>query len=142
MLIREARTTDANALSDLLGQLGYPSNEKKSAEKIEAYKTEGYKMLLAEQDQKVIGFIALHYYHTPHLPGPTGRITAFCIDETSRGHGLGTKLLQAAEEYFNQQNCFKIEVTSNQNRTETHRYYLKLNYQETSRHFVKFLRKD
>ena len=139
-MIRMAKSTDAMALSALLTQLGYPATEVSCADTIKAYSKEGYKMLMLEMEGKVTGFISLHSYVTPHLPGATGRITAFCVDEKARGRGLGTRLLEAAEQYFKDFNCFKIEVTSNSKRTETHRYYLNLGYQETSRHFVKFLK--
>jgi len=140
MIIREAETKDAPVLSHLLGQLGYLTSNESSLEKITAYSQEGYKMLMAESDQKVIGFISLHWYVSPHLPGPVGRITAFCIDETVRSQGKGTILLNAAEQFFKKIDCFKIEVTSNLKRTETHQYYSKLRYEQTSKHFVKFLK--
>lgn len=140
MTIREAKTEDASALSSLLGQLGYPTSDIASLEKIKAYSKEGYRMLVAESDQKVIGFISLHWYIAPHLPGPVGRITAFCMDEQVRGEGKGTTLLDAAEQFFKKADCFKIEVTSNLKRTRTHLYYTNLGYEQTSKHFVKFLK--
>ena len=141
MNIREATPKDASALSDLLGQLGYPTSHTLSLEKIKAYSQAGYKMLLAESDQNVIGFISLHWYISPHLPGPVGRITAFCMDEKVRGQGKGTLLLRAAEQFFEKMDCFKIEVTSNLRRERTHVYYSNLGYEQTSKHFVKFIKK-
>jgi N-acetylglutamate synthase-like GNAT family acetyltransferase len=140
MIIREAESKDASALSNLLGQLGYPTSDSSSLEKIMAYSKEGYRMLMAESDQKVIGFISLHWYVSPHLPGPVGRITAFCMDEQVRGQGNGTTLLDAAEEFFKKVDCFKIEVTSNLKRIRTHQYYTNLGYDQISMHFVKFLK--
>ena len=142
MIIREAETKDASALSNLLGQLGYPTLDGSSLEKIKAHSKEGYKLLVLEADQKVEGFISLHWYTSPHLPGPAGRITAFCVDEQSRGKGLGTALLNAAEQFFKKIDCFKIEVTSNLRRARTHQYYTNLGYKETSKHFVKLLKKS
>jgi len=142
MNIRVAKEKDAPALSALLAQLGYPSTDASNREKIKAYSKTGYKMLVAEADKTIVGFISLHHYVTPHLPGPTGRITAFCMDEKSRGRGLGTLLLAAGEQYFKEMGCYKIEVTSNLKRTRTHAYYLNLGYQQTSMHFAKFLKDD
>ncbi|MBK5278806.1 MAG: GNAT family N-acetyltransferase [Bacteroidia bacterium] len=48
----------------------------------------------------VVGFISLHNYIAPHLPGMIGRITAFCVDEKFQGKGIGTDLSEAAEQYF------------------------------------------
>jgi N-acetylglutamate synthase-like GNAT family acetyltransferase len=140
MIIREAETKDASTLSNLLSQLGYPTSDASTIEKIKVYSQDGYKMLVAQIDQNVIGFITLHWYISPHLPGQVGRITAFCMDETVRGQGKGTLLLNAAETFFKKMDCFKIEVTSNVKRTRTHSYYKNLNYEQTSNHFVKFLK--
>lgn len=140
MTIRAAKEKDAPALSALLAQLGYPSTDASCREKVKVYSKTGYKMLVAEIDLTVVGFISLHHYVTPHLPGPTGRITAFCLDEKSRGRGLGTLLLEASELYFKEVGCYKVEVTSNVKRTRTHSYYLNLGYQQTSMHFAKFLK--
>ena len=137
--IRQVKTTDAAALSGLLGQLGYPATEPDCRDKIRAHSKTGYKMLVADVEQKAVGFISLHHYEVPHLPGRTGRITAFCMDEKFRGRRFGTLLLAAAEQHFKEVGCYKIEVTSNLKRVETHRYYLRRGYQQTSMHFAKFL---
>jgi GNAT superfamily N-acetyltransferase len=63
------------------------------------------------------------------------------MDEQSRGKGIGTALLASAEQHFANLNCYKIEVTSNLKRMRTHQYYANLGYVETSKHFVKFLKK-
>lgn len=142
MIIREADPKDASALSNLLEQLGYPTSVSSCHEKIKAHSQESYKMLMVEVDHKVLGFISLHWYTTPHHPGSVGRITAFCVNEQVRASGYGTQLLHAAEQHFKKLNCFKIEVTSNLKRTQTQQYYKNIGYEETSKHFVKFLKKD
>ena len=141
MIIREAEMKDASSLANLLGQLGYPTSESSSQDKIKIYSGDGYKMLMGESDNKVIGFISLHWYISPHQPGYIGRITAFCMDETVRSQGLGTLLLQAAEQFFKEIDCCKIELTSNLKRSRTHHYYDKLGYEQVSKHYVKFLKK-
>ncbi len=142
MIIRAAKTKDASVLSNLLEQLGYPTSVSSCREKIKAYTKKGYKMLMAEVDRSVTGFISLHWYDTPHQSGSIGRITAFCVNEQSRTKGYGTQLLTAAEQHFKNLYCYKIEVTSNLRRTQTQQYYKNMGYGETSKHFVKFLKKD
>ncbi|MBL7871042.1 MAG: GNAT family N-acetyltransferase [Cyclobacteriaceae bacterium] len=139
--ITEAKPEDVPQLSMLLEQLGYPTSESETLPKLDLYSPPDYKILVARSDTNVLGFIALNYYQTFHLPGPVGRITSFCVDERVRGTGIGNQLLAAAEEYFLANLCYKIEVTSNIRRTATHPYYLKRGYSETSKHFVKILAK-
>ncbi|MBK7653737.1 MAG: GNAT family N-acetyltransferase [Flammeovirgaceae bacterium] len=137
--IENAQPGDAPQLANLLSQLGYPTKESDLLIKFSAHQAPGYKILVARKDKMAIGFICLHYYQTFHLPGPVGRITSFCVDSVVRKQGVGGMLLLAAEEYFKQQPCYKIEVTSNFRRSETHEYYLRQGYTETNRHFVKLL---
>lgn len=139
MHIREAESKDAPDMSRLLQQLGYPTFDSAALEKIQDYSKDGYKLFVAESGETVIGFISIHWYITLHHPAPIGRITALCVDERQRKSGIGTSLLERAEDYFRTVGCFKIEVTSNLKRLETHRYYVQVGYQEMSKHFVKFL---
>ena len=113
--ITDAQSEDTARLVMLLGQLGYPSSNSEMADKIQLHKKPTYKLFVAKEDDQVVGFIALHLYHAFHHPAPIGRITAFCVDEPMRGFGIGSLLLRAAEDFFLQQQCFKIEVTSNLN---------------------------
>jgi GNAT superfamily N-acetyltransferase len=139
--ITEAKPEDVPQLSQLLEQLGYPTSESETLFKFNLYTQPDYKLLVARVETNVFGFIALHFHQTFHLPGPVGRITSFCVDEKIRGLGVGSLLLAAAEEYFAINTCYKMEVTSNFRRIDTHSYYLQRGYIETNRHFVKMLAK-
>lgn len=139
MTIEIAKKEDASRLIILLAQLGYTAQTEDVIKKINLHAIENYKLMVAKVNGEVMGFIALHVYQTFHLSGLVGRITSFCVDESQRGFGIGNSLLAAAEDYFKENKCYKIEVTSNLRRTSTHSYYLNRGYQETSKHFVKFL---
>lgn len=134
-----AKPGDAAEVADLLGQLGYPVSASEASLRMELYQQPSYQILVAKKEEVTVGFIALHVYDELHLPGPVGRITSFCVKETFRGTGIGTTLLDAAEVFFKENGCYKIEVTSNLRRSQTHLYYLHHGYQETSKHFVKFI---
>ncbi len=138
-LIREARESDVVFLKRLLTQLGYPDQDEAAIlEKVDQHRGSQYRLLIAEVDHEVVGFIALHWFHTFHLPGDMGRITAFCVDERFRSQGIGGGLLKAAEERLLTEGCKKIEVTSNARRTRTHDFYSSRGYTEDSRRFVKY----
>lgn len=138
MIIREAEKKDSVALSGLLEQLGYPASANECAKRIEQHLEEGYKLFVGEVDGRIIGFIALHWYRAIHYPKPIGRVVGFCMDEKIRGGGLGSALLEHAEKFLLARNCFKVELTSNLRRNESHAYYLKRGYRQTSMHLVKF----
>lgn len=139
MTIRAANLQDAVYLKPLLVQLGYDTLTVEEVErKITDYQKSRYMLLVCEYENMVVGFISLHCFDIFHSKGLIGRITAFCVDQGYRSQGLGKALLQAAEAYFAELGCTKIEVTSNARRLQTHAYYLNAGYREDSRRFVKY----
>lgn len=141
-MIRIAQKEDCNSIKELIHQLGYTSlDERQVANKIAAYQQIDYKLFVIEKDKQVAGFISLHCYEAFHSPGKVGRITALCIDEKFQGMGLGKQLLAEGEKYFIEAGCTKLEVTSNNRRTQAHDFYLAQGYIEDSRKFVKSLLK-
>jgi len=138
MILREAKISDAHAIQDLLIQLGYPTfDEQEVVNKIKIHQQPGYKILIADVDNKTVGFISFHWFDLMHWKGMLGRITSFCVHDLFRSKGVGQALLKETEAFFVKQGCIKIEVTSNQRRTKTHEFYLKAGYGEDSRRFVK-----
>ncbi len=137
--IRLAKPDDAAAVADLIHQMGYSVSETQTAKRIQLYLQPSYMLLVAQKENEVVGYIALHIYNVVHLPAPEGRIISFCVDEKVRGSGVGTVLLHAAEDYFKENGCYKIVLNSNLKRPDTHQYYLNRGYQFTSKHFAKFL---
>lgn len=137
--IRLARPDDAAAVADLIHQMGYMVSEVETVKRIELYLQPSYILWVAEREEVVVGYIALHIYNVLHLPAPEGRIISFCVDEKVRGTGVGTVLLHAAEDCFKENGCYKIVLNSNLKRPDTHQYYLNRGYQFTSKHFAKFL---
>jgi GNAT superfamily N-acetyltransferase len=138
MIIRDARESDATSIKALLGQLGYPDlSEKEVVQKIAGHSRPFYHMLVAEVGGRPIAFSALHWFEMLHRKGHIGRITAFCVDEKFRSQGIGQQLLKSSEEFLRQQDCARLEVTSNIKRTGAHRFYLKSGFLEDSLRFVK-----
>lgn len=140
MTIRTAAPADALHLLPLLAQLGYTKLNRTGVEgKIKEYSKPEYKLMVCEHNGRIEGFIALHIFEIFHSPGCAGRITAFCVNESVRGQGLGTTLLREAEKYFTEHKCNIVEVTSNNRRTETHEFYIRRGYTNSSLKFVKLL---
>ena len=139
MMIRKAKEKDANALSVLLAQLGYPASTDEILKRIQLHKADGYQLMIGEVNGQTIGFIALHWYHAFHHTRLIGRVVAFCVDEAHRSTGLGSQLLKYAEDFFRNKNCVKVELTSNLKRKESHEYYFRKGYHQVSMHFVKYL---
>jgi GNAT superfamily N-acetyltransferase len=140
MVIRNAVIGDAPQLMPLLAQLGYTNIEvNEIGKKIEYYSRPDYALLVSLAEDSVNAFIALHIFEMFHSIGKVGRITAFCVDQNFRSKGIGSKVLKEAELYLINNNCSRIEVTSNNRRKEAHSFYLNRDYIEDSRKFVKYL---
>lgn len=139
MLIRNAEPSDAAALVPLLKQLGYGKlTVEEVREKVAIYSAMQNRLLISESETTITSFIALHIFPLFHSPGNAGRIIAFCVDEKFRSRGVGLQMLKAAEEYFLSNGCTRIEVSSNNRRSEAHAFYLRHGYVEDSRKFVKY----
>lgn len=93
--------------------------------------------LVAEINQKVVGFISVHFMTQLALNGEVCFINFFSIDPLFRSQGVGAMLLKEAEHYAQARACYSMELSSNLRRAKAHAFYLKQGYIETSRYFVK-----
>jgi N-acetylglutamate synthase and related acetyltransferases len=125
-LIREASLDDSDACIKLLKQLGYPLELNEFNAKLELCKIDlNYKIFVMVFNTKVVGLIALTLIHFLHRQGKYAKIAALVVDEETRGHGLGSKLLNHAESYALHLGCDKIELTSGFHRRAggTYKFY-------------------
>jgi len=139
LLIREARQSDAEALADLLTELGFPASAADVAERLPRMHAAGEVPLVAEADG-LLGCIGWHVMHVVHRPLPVGRITMLIVGAARRGRGVGKALVQAAEARLEQLGCGIIEVTSNAALADAHLFYERLGYRRTSYRFAKEVR--
>jgi GNAT superfamily N-acetyltransferase len=138
--IRTARTNDAPALAQLIVHLGYPSTPQELPPRLGVVERQGDTVLVAEDDAgKVIGFSALHVIHTLHQRKPLGYITAFVTDPGEQRTGVGRKLLAASEEWARERGCYRLSVTSAEQRAGAHAFYEACGYPMTGRRFGKDL---
>ncbi len=137
VIIREATTGDLSSLTVLLGQLGYTLEPEERERKMRVFLGDGYRVLVLEVDGHLAAFIALHIFESFHLPGRTGRITSFCVDEKHRAKGIGSELLVSAQQFLKEHQCRRIEVTSNDRRKDAHQFYVRHGFSAGSTKFVK-----
>ena len=136
--IREAHHEDADTLVHLLSQLGYPQDTSFVRAKLGEYaEREGAKVFVAELNGSVVGFLTFVSEPAFHRQGRIGTITALCVLDSARGHGIGCQLMEGAEAYAREVGCVRIAVASGVERHETHRFYLNRGYEEKTKRFVK-----
>jgi GNAT superfamily N-acetyltransferase len=104
-----------------------------------AMQAEGRVVLVAQLGGKVAGCLSTSVMRVLHRPAPVGRISMMVVDEALRSRGIGARLVRAAEAGLAALGCTMIEVTSHVRRTEAHRFYQRLGYEQTSVRLAKAL---
>lgn len=132
LAIRNAAAGDCPALERLIGQLGYEASAAEIAGRLATMEREGRVVLVAELEGAVIGCLSTSVMRVLHRPAPVGRISMMVVDAAQRGRGIGAALVRAAERALVSAGCQIVEVTSHVRRTDAHRFYEGLGYEQTS----------
>jgi GNAT superfamily N-acetyltransferase len=138
-VVRDARAEDVPALAPLVDQLGYPAPEALLRERLAALAARGDRVLVAELDGRVVGFLTTHTTPVLHRAAEVGRISAMAVDERVRGTGVGRALVAAAEAILRSAGCERMEVTSATRRRDAHAFYEALGYEGTGVRFSRTL---
>lgn len=140
LVIREAQDTDGSAIADLLGELGYPNEASFVEGRLQLVAgSAGDRVLVAERDGEVLGFVSLHLMPLFHQEGDLCRITAVAVSGSARRQGVGRRLVGAAEEFADANGAIRVEITSGEHRPVAHAFYRQVGYAEEGRRFVKHL---
>jgi ribosomal protein S18 acetylase RimI-like enzyme len=138
--IRVAQSGDSLALSQLLGELGYPAEAGAMQHRLEALLgRDDCAVLVAIEDEHVIGLGAVHVFPILHEDVPRGQLTALVVLEPARGRGIGRELVRQLERFARARGVQQIVVATANHRTRTHRFYEELGYQWTGRRYARAL---
>ena len=138
MNIRNAEERDCLSLVRLISRLGYAAGVEELRTRLGLYSgSELDRVLVADIDGTVVGLIVLNAIKPFHEKSLWGRISALVVDESVRGKGIGTRLLQAADDFFMALGCSKVELTSGEQRVEAHEFYKGRGFEDVPKRFVK-----
>jgi GNAT superfamily N-acetyltransferase len=142
LTIRVARPDDAADVAGLLVELGYPDNGVDDVRRrLAAWAREAAGVaLVAERDGRVLGAVAVTAFPYLERAGRCGRVVALVVAATSRGQGVGRRLVEAAEAAAAGFGCVRMEVTSARQRTEPHAFYRRLGYEDRCGHSARYLK--
>jgi GNAT superfamily N-acetyltransferase len=131
MTIRESRHTDAQAIAELSGQLGYPATADLILERLAfARQLGGHTLFVAEKDGRVLAWMDLSISH--HIQsGAYVEIGGLVVASDARGLGIGARLVHAAEAWARSQGIGTVLVRSQIAREDAHRFYLREGYERT-----------
>ena len=131
-------------MSRLLGQLGYPSDSSEIPERLDRLDARpGTSVLVAEDARgEVVGAITVHLFPALHTNEVVAWLTAVVVEETARGRGVGSALIEYAEEWAIRHGAGRISLTSALHRTRAHQFYKDRGYEQTGVRLAKIFDDD
>jgi GNAT superfamily N-acetyltransferase len=138
-MIRRAQPSDTEAIRILIGQLDYepPAGLEEKIRRLCAHPDEV--LLVYERDAEVVAFLSLHFIPQIATVGDFARISYFAVKDAARGHGIGQQLEAHITRLARERNCDRIEVHCHIRRTDAHRFYERVGYEEYPKYFIKRL---
>lgn len=126
--IRPATRADAEAIATLFTDEGYPAGPSDIVSRLERFASEHSRVLVAEHEDAVLGFIALHALPRFEHDDRILRILALVVDAGARERGVGKALMAEAERVAGELDAAFLEVTAGHHRPEARRLYEQLGY--------------
>ena len=141
MDIRSGRWQDAAQIAELLGQLDYAATVDFVEDKLSRLiqHLDAQLLVAADDVDRVIGFVSLHFIPQLGVEGDFCRISYFCVDRKSRSVGVGKRLEAAIVEAAVQRQCDRIEVHCHARRSRAHNFYARRGYSENPKYLLKRL---
>lgn len=134
--VRLASQADAQRLCELLAELGY---ELTADEVARGREEPGAHVLVAEQDDRVVGLLSMHTRRHFQLAGVVTSIDALVVAASHRGNGVGRALVQAACRVAQELGATLVDLNSNVTRVDARTFYERLGFEVVSQHFRRAL---
>ena len=129
--IRPATPDDAEAIASLFTDEGYPAGPSDIVERLSRFSSDHSRVLVAEHEATVLGFIAYHAMPRFEHGDRIVRILALVVDAGARERGVGRTLMQEAERHASDLGSAFIEITAGHHRPDALRLYESLGYDPT-----------
>ena len=126
--IRPAAPADAEAIAALFTDEGYPAGPSDIVERMARFASEYSRVLVAEHDGVLLGFLALHALPRFEHDDRIVRVLALVVDAGARDRGVGGALMTEAERIATELGSAFIEVTAGRHRPDAQRLYEALGY--------------
>src|SRR5271154_2218970 len=121
--IRRARSSDAQRLAELSGQLGYPTTTAEIAKRLRRLKPASQNALFVAESPGagVVGWAHVSVTHLVEV-GTRAELNGLIVAEDQRSLGAGARLLEAAEDWAHERGCPSMSVRSNVIRDRAHKF--------------------
>jgi ribosomal protein S18 acetylase RimI-like enzyme len=126
--IRPAADGDADGIAALFTDEGYPAGPSDILERLTRFASDHSRVLVAEHDGALLGFIAIHAMPRFEHDDRILRVLALVVDAGARERGVGRALMAEAERIGVELDAAFIEITAGHHRPEARRLYESLGY--------------
>jgi GNAT superfamily N-acetyltransferase len=100
-------------------------------------------LVVAELEGMVIGTLQITFIPgLSHRGATRGQIEAVRVAASKRGRGVGERLIGYAIERCRERSCRMVELTTNNARTDAHRFYARLGFAQSHKGFKLKLEPD
>jgi GNAT superfamily N-acetyltransferase len=137
--IRDASSSDGEAIAGLLGELGYPTTVEAVHSRLERLGIVGDRVVVADSGDEVVGLAHLQVTPTIELDRPAAKIGALIVAAAHRGEGIGRALVEVLDAEARARGCALLFLTTSARRTEAHEFYKRVGLEETGMRFTKLL---
>ncbi len=128
LTIRPATTDDAEAIAALFTDEGYPAGPSDIVQRLGRFVSDQARVLVAEHEGTVLGFIALHAIPRFEHDDQIVRILALVVDAGARERGVGRALMAEAERIATDLGAAFTEITAGHHRPEARHMYESVGY--------------
>ncbi len=131
LTIRDATAADAEMIAALFTDEGYPAGPTDIVARLEHFGTVGSRVIVAEREGAVLGFIAIHAIPRFEHDDRILRIVALVVDAGARERGVGRALIAEAERVGTELGAAFAEITAAHHRPEARQLYEAIGYDAT-----------
>ena len=140
--IRRAEQKDAPHISKIIRSLGYFSQIESDPLEVTLERVENHLKMCIENDShsiyvaedskgKIVGYGSIHWLPYLILNGPEGYLSELFVDEASRGHGIGSQILEVIKAEARSRGCARLMLLNLQKRESyQRRFYSKNGWEE------------
>ena len=140
VVMRTATAADADAMSSLLGQLGYPvSPEDMPARLARLTASPSADAILAILGDRVAGLATMQIISPINRPRDVAWLTTLVVDQALRGTGVGRALVAEVERRARAAGCERLTVTTHEDRADAQAFYRNIGFELTGRRFGRML---
>ena len=143
LTIRNASTSDIPIILELLYELGRPRpQEDKDVEEFSNIITNYLlskptnKIIVAEYENKVVGMASMMLLSRLNRKSLELYIPELVVQKDHQNRGIGKKMIEFCIDFAKQYKCYRIRLESGNQRTDSHQFYKKLGFEQSSLSFT------